>query len=176
MICERCSKTDATVHLTEIIKGVKSEVHLCEDCAREIGLNSKLSNFSLAVPDFLSFLNDEIKEINENSRSVLCRNCGLDLSVVEKTHRVNCPYCYHFFADKINQIIGFDVVRHTGSGPENYTDFSLECDNSTDTVNYVNDVSILKSRLDLAVENEEYEEAALLRDKIKDLEQICRGN
>jgi hypothetical protein len=44
-------RNEATVHLTEIIKNVKSEVHLCEACARGIGLNSKLSNFSLTVPD-----------------------------------------------------------------------------------------------------------------------------
>ena len=176
MLCERCENREATVHLTEINKGVKSEVHLCEECARTIGLNSKLSNFSLAIPDFLSFLNEDTKEYHDQPEVVICKNCGLDIQTANKTRKVNCPYCYYFFSEKISALLGGSDIRHTGRVPDNYTDFTVHGTEHKPERSSLNDVSILKSRLDQAVENEEYEEAALLRDKIKDLEQLCRGN
>jgi protein arginine kinase activator len=86
MYCEKCKHNEATVHLTEIIKNVKSEVHLCEFCAREIGLNSKLANFNLTVPDMLSFL--DVEEAGDLVDANRCRGCGYTFLDYKKTGKL----------------------------------------------------------------------------------------
>ena len=114
MLCERCQKKEATIHLTEIIKDVKSEVHLCENCAREIGLNSKLSNFSLSVPEMLSFL--EINEVDDANDAVTCENCGLTYTEYRKKGKLSCPECYLYMKDSLEPVImGYHgEKRHIG--------------------------------------------------------------
>ena len=74
MFCERCKNNEATIHLSEVVKNMKSEVHLCEQCAREVGLNTKISNFSLTLPEMLTFLNiDESPDFRSAGR---CHSCG----------------------------------------------------------------------------------------------------
>ena len=100
MICERCKKRDSTVHLTEIIKSVRSEVHLCEQCARDIGFNAKLSNYSLSIPDMLSFLDDDMAE-NDTGVCPCCGStaAGFGMTVADRresnagaaTPRRGCP-------------------------------------------------------------------------------------
>lgn len=176
MKCERCKINESTVHLTEIIKGVKSEVHLCESCARDIGLNSKLSNFSLAVPDFLSFLSDEIKEINgEVTDETVCKRCGTDYASVKKSHKMGCPFCYHYFSERLKDIQSSnDTNGHRGRVPEHFSEIESVFKEKRKDIELVNDVNKLQTQLSQAVDNEEYEQAALIRDKIKDLEQTCR--
>lgn len=177
MQCERCNKNEATVHLTEIIKGVKSEVHLCEDCAREIGLNSKLSNFSLAVPDFLSFLNEEIQDAHKSAegQQLLCKKCGTLLKNVRKDRRVGCPLCYSYFHESLSDLIGeHKESYHVGKIPANRIDISSYAVQEVHQPESEIEVSLLKSQLDEAVSNEEYEQAAVLRDRIRELEQICQ--
>ena len=63
MFCERCKQREATVHLTEIIRNEKTEIHLCDSCARDMGLSSHGGGFSLTVSDMLSFL--DAKEMTD---------------------------------------------------------------------------------------------------------------
>lgn len=178
MTCEKCNKKVATVHLTEIIKGVKSEVHLCEDCAREIGLNSKLSNFSLTIPDFLSFLSDEIEpEIRSARDKSVCRRCGTSVMKRSVLLKAGCPHCYIHLKDAVNERL-VDIggsTFYTGRRPDSFVAITPEQVNRfDDIIDEENDIIWLKDRLDDAVKNEEYEQAAHLRDKIKELEQIVR--
>lgn len=176
MQCERCNNNEATVHLTEIIKGVKSEVHLCEGCAKDIGLNSKLSNFSLAVPDFLSFLNDEVHDASRGTdgHESVCKKCGTQLKTVRKERRVGCALCYSYFREPLRELMGGKQLQHTGKVPENRIDVSTYAIQHAGTSQPEQDVTILRTRLNEAVSNEEYEQAAVLRDRIRELEQICQ--
>jgi len=178
MTCEKCKKKIATVHLTEIIKGVKSEVHLCEDCAREIGLNSKLSNFSLTIPDFLSFLNDDSEqEFHAPREQAVCRRCGTTVMKRSVLLKAGCPHCYIHLKDAVHERlveIGGSTF-YSGRRPDSFIPISAEEVNSfDDIIDEENDILWLKGRLDDAVKNEEYEQAAQLRDKIRELEQIVR--
>lgn len=178
MTCEKCKKKMATVHLTEIIKGVKSEVHLCEDCAKEIGLNSKLSNFSLTIPDFLSFLNDDGDRDAKISREQsVCRRCGTAVLRHSVLIKAGCPHCYIHLKEAIHERlveIGGSTF-YNGRKPDSYITISPEDVNRIDEIiDEENDIIWLKGRLDDAVKNEEYEQAAHLRDKIRELEQIVR--
>ena len=167
MYCERCRNIEATIHLTEIIKEVKSEVHLCEECARQIGLNSKLSDFRLSVPEMLSFL--ELDEIDDPGKDEKCRVCGTSCIDCAKSGILGCVHCYSAFGDHIMPVIrrlhadGTHIGKSPGHTPES-CGFSGR--SGFDVINREN-IKELSRLLDNAVSEERYEEAAELRDKIK---------
>lgn len=173
MLCERCKERDATVHLTEIIKNVKSEVHLCEVCAREIGLNAQLSSFSLSVPDMLSFL--DVNEIDENGDTTACASCGYTFIDYKKNGKLGCPDCYRYLKSSLYPVMTnyHGSAQHVGKVPMNFVEqgsrgvMLLEKVRSrTSTMT----VTEMKKKLEEAVREERYEDAAVLRDRIQEIE------
>ena len=173
MLCERCKERDATVHLTEIIKNVKSEIHLCEVCAREIGLNAQLSSFSLSVPDMLSFL--DVNEVDENGETTACASCGYTFFDYKKNGKLGCPDCYRYLRSSLYQVITnyHGSAQHVGKVPMNFVEqgnrgiMLLEKANGNRSTM---SIAEMKKKLDDAVEEERYEDAAVLRDRIQDIE------
>lgn len=168
MFCEKCKKRDATVHLTEVIKNVKSEIHLCEYCAKEFGLNSKLSNFTLSVPDMLTFL--DIEEVGDVEDTNVCATCGLTYMGYKKSGKLGCSDCYQFLKSALDSIIFsyHGESKHIGKVPLSY----ISCESpkrallegSSDVMRGPENITELKRRLDTAVREERYEDAAKLRD------------
>ena len=158
MMCERCKHKDATVHLTEIIKGVRSEVHLCEHCAREIGLNSKLNGSSLSVPDMLSYL-DEGR--TEEYPGKVCPFCGISTADIEASGKVGCMRCYETFSGEIESLYPGLRSPYAGKHPAGKGG-SREPNESQRE----NGTALLRRELEEAVREERYEDAARLRDLI----------
>ena len=168
MQCERCKKTDATIHLTEIIKDVKSEVHLCEGCARDIGLNSKLSNYSLSVPEMLSFL--EVRDVEESEESGACKTCGTSFVQYMKEGKLGCSDCYEALASSLASVIkGYHGnKKHIGKIPLNYEEKSFQKEEIFKRRSREVSLQELRVELERAIDDERYEEAANLRDKINE--------
>lgn len=166
MLCEKCKREEASIHLTEIIKDVKSEVHLCEKCARSIGLNSKISNFSISVPEMLSFL--DVSEVDETRDLITCETCGLSFMDYNKDGKLGCPDCYKYLEDSLETVIisYHGEKKHIGKFPDN-----PGTSNKHIVVKSVkkekNSLDDLKSELSDAVHDERFEDAAVLRDEIK---------
>ncbi len=175
MLCEKCKKSEATVHLTEIIKNVKSEIHLCEACARGIGLNSKLSNFTLTVPDMLSFL--DIEETHDIVDTNVCRSCGTAFLDYKKTGKLGCPDCYRYLHGALEPVIAgyHGEKKHVGKIPLNYVEMKSPgkafLDAGVRVAEKTETIMDLKKKLDQAVKEERYEDAAVVRDNLKKLEQ-----
>ncbi len=176
MICENCDKREATVHLTEIVKNIKTEYHLCEICAKNIKMNLKLRDYSDPLQEILTFLdNDTCKE--ENS---CCRNCGLSFAELKKNRKTGCPYCYHYHADLIKSAVPAlnEGKKHTGKRPANFIDPEKNTEphhlyeTLTDELPAENNTEVLKEKLEIAVSEERYEDAAVLRDLVKELERV----
>lgn len=172
MQCEKCSNAEATIHLTEIIKDVKSEVHLCESCAKEIGLNSEISNFTLSIPEMLSFLN--LNEIDEIDNTGICLNCGMSYIDYNKSGKLGCPQCYDSFNNSISAIIlnYHSSDKHIGKTPCNVkvpVRREIAKEGKQEMV-FSNQLTDFKRQLDLAVSDERYEDAAIIRNKIQDIE------
>ena len=167
MYCERCKNIEATIHLTEIIKEVKSEVHLCEECARQIGLNSKLSDFRLSIPEMMSFL--DIDEIDEAENSDTCKVCATSCVEGVKTRVLGCPFCYSAFGDQIMPVVRrvHNSEFHIGKTPGNPSAPYEIAKRTNDGLPGREAIKELGRLLDNAVSEERYEEAAELRDKIK---------
>jgi len=106
MQCEHCKKNTATIHLTEITNGKRTELHLCELCAQHEGLavkaqmplNELLTNLLAVEPQAESVLDD----VGKNLR---CPNCGITVKQFLKNSVLGCPYDYEFFEKSLLPII-----------------------------------------------------------------------
>jgi protein arginine kinase activator len=157
MICERCHNTEATVHLTEIIKDVRSEVHLCDICAKDIGFSSKLSDISTLI----SFSPAENPEDLRN----ICSDCGTDIVEISENGRAGCPRCYTVFSEAFSILCG--EYHYAGSVPNNR--LAVKTDNPVTQPQQQEALPLdaLKRGLSEAVTDERYEDAAHIRDLIK---------
>lgn len=169
MLCEKCQRRQATIHLTEIIKDLKSELHLCEHCAKEVGLNSKLSNFTISVPEMLSFL--DVGELERDSNSLVCQSCGLSYTEFRSSGMLGCPECYISFEKPLESIIlgHHGEKKHLGKNPNGLQPL-LAVNNGARKEKMLQSLEELHAALEKAVFEERYEEAAALRDRIRNLE------
>lgn len=160
MQCQVCQKKEATIHLTEITDGVRSEMHLCEQCAQEEGIAVKSQ---LSINELLSGLlstqpsDDEL--FGDAEQEAVCPHCGFTLSQFAKEAVLGCPYDYEVFEKALLPLIekahdGKTV--HRGKVPSKMP---------TDTKKQIK-LASLRQQLDSAVKSEDYELAAKLRDEI----------
>lgn len=164
MQCQICNERDATIHLTEITDGVRTEMHICEHCAAEqdiavkshIPINELLSNLLAVQPT------DE--EISGGAdQKLACPTCGFTLAQFRKEGVLGCPGDYDVFEDALLPLIekAHDGrTTHCGKVPLRTP---VDAKKQMELLN-------LRQRLEAAVRSEDYELAAQLRDKIKQTE------
>ncbi|RDV84749.1 UvrB/UvrC motif-containing protein [Ammonifex thiophilus] len=166
MLCERCHKRPATVHYTEIVNNQKKELHLCEECAREMGVSF---GFPPQFPfhSLLSGLFFPAGEEVEAEREVRCPRCGLTEREFAARGLLGCPQCYSALRPAVEQVLRrvHGVARHTGKAPRR----------QKEVVGKLTEIERLRRELAEAVRREEYERAAELRDRIRELEKNTGG-
>ncbi len=165
MLCDICNKNPATVHLTEIVDEQMSELHLCEECARK---KSSQMESQFGLSDLLAGLADFEKPAEEKELSALkCPNCGLTYKDFKKIGRLGCGDCYitfkKFLTPLLKRIHGSGA--HCGKCP-------IKVSAGKPARKKTVDLQELRCRLQKAVEMEAYEEAAKIRDQIKELQEI----
>jgi len=161
MQCDICGKKKATVHLTEIVDEQMSEMHLCEDCAREKSVQME-QQFGLA--DLLAGLSDFGKQVkNVETIKVECPTCGMNYDDFRKFGRLGCSDCYVAFREYLGTLLKkiHGSNRHSGKSP---IKMSQVIKDKMDTIND------LRHQLQSAIENEDFEKAAQIRDKIHAIE------
>ena len=163
MLCDICAKNPATVHLTEIVDDQMSELHLCEECARK---KSSQMESQFGLSDLLAGLADFEKPSEEKElAAVKCPNCGLTYKDFKKVGRFGCGECYatfkKFLTPLLKRIHGSGM--HCGKCPVKITPAKPSRKKA--------DIQELRCRLQKAVEDEVYEEAAKIRDQIKELQE-----
>jgi len=162
MVCDVCGKNQATVHLTEIVDDQMTELHLCEECARQKSAQME-SQFGLS--DLLAGLTELGKPGKKETEKidVKCQNCGLTFEDFKKIGRLGCSECYISFKKYLEPLLKriHGSTQHVGKSP-----LKLTAKVSRKKI----DLQDLRSRLQRAVEAEAFEEAARLRDQIKELE------
>ena len=163
MICQSCGKAEATTHFKRIINGEVTEGHLCSDCARALGVNDMFSGFDFSFSDLLSDFFADTPGAALSANSVRCENCGSSFNDIVKSGRIGCADCYETFFDKLMPSIQrlHGNTKHEGKVPLNeVTNESTQTDK----------IAELREQLNKAIENEDVEQAAKLRDEIKALE------
>ncbi|MGE4282463.1 MAG: UvrB/UvrC motif-containing protein [Clostridia bacterium] len=170
MICQRCQQRPASVHVTQIINNEKREVHLCEQCAHEDEQIAFSNPFSFVSPfnisNFLTgFLGKDLAyQVKHKEPTVMpvCSNCGMTYEQFTRSGKMGCANCYLAFSNTLESVLKrvHGTTYHNGKLPQR-TGGKIKSKREMDS---------LKSKLIKAVQNEEYEQAADLRDQIRELE------
>jgi protein arginine kinase activator len=164
MLCEICKKNPATVHLTEISQNVKKELHICEECAKHKGLIQKIT---LSIPDMISKIVEPVlgKTLKEMS-SMKCDRCGMSYADFRSKGRFGCANDYEAFKEGIVPLLEkiHGSAQHVGKIPST-SKIRLETES---------ELIKLKRELDYLIKHEDFERAAVVRDRIRELEADLR--
>ncbi len=166
MLCQQCQKNKAVVHLTKIVNDKKTEMHLCQECANKKGeLEVALEpNFSLhhLFAGLLDLEEFETAVDIPSSTKIQCEGCGLTYAQFSQIGRLGCARCYEQFGEKLGVLLKriHGSTQHTGKVPER----------SGSLIKVKKEIEKLRFSLQERILNEEFEEAAVLRDKIRELD------
>lgn len=156
MECERCGEREASIHLTQVENDQMSTFHLCDSCAAEKGLEPGVQGGSALLADFLAQMG---KGINASPSAGACPFCGMTLADLKRTGRLGCPECYSQFEQHLRGILRklHGGTQHAG---KMYRPSAAEMNRAAQLVR-------LRRELQLAVDSEDFELAANLRDQIR---------
>lgn len=161
MLCEKCGKNKATTHIHRVVNGVAWDMNLCSCCAHKSGYGDL---GKLDFTNMLGFLlNEDLNARPRVDRQERCNCCNSAFSDIAQSGMVGCSNCYKVFYNQllpsIQRIHG--KVRHEGKRPRN---FRVKVKDKKSTIEE------LRKQLEAAVSREDYETAAKLRDKIREIE------
>lgn len=154
MLCQNCNKNEANMHMKRIINGNAAEVHLCADCARSLGYGESFRGFGLG-----ELLGDLFLKSEQSGGALRCPSCNKSFEEIAADGKLGCAECYNTFSDRLmpSLLKIHGKCSHIGKHPL-----------SSESGSRVS-VESLKSELSQAVEHQDYERAAVLRDRIHDL-------
>ena len=166
MLCQHCKKHEATTVVKTMINGQYTEYRLCSDCARELGYDTMFPDFAADFGGLLSsFFSTALPAV---SGATHCKSCGSTLNDIKRTGKVGCADCYDtFFSELLPTIRSVHGnTEHKGKRPDaiEYTVNEEKPEETSDRLTQ------LKAELKQAIENENFERAAQLRDEIKGME------
>lgn len=173
MLCEKCGKNEATVYYTETVNGKTTKYMLCHDCAEEMksksgifptggfgGLMSEMfSDMFAPFSTKVGRLRGDVPSADEKK----CPVCGATMSDIAHERKVGCPECYRTFKSEL----AYTIERVHG-GQKYKGDGGTE---GKGVEKAGSEAAALKRELDEAVKSENFELAAELRDKIRELSQ-----
>ena len=166
MLCQHCHKNEATTHVKTMINGDYAEYRLCPECAHELGYDTMFPDLSADFGGLLgSFLSAALPA---RSGATHCKLCGSTMNDIKSTGKVGCSECYDtFFCELMPTIRSIHGnTEHIGKRPV------IEYETIEDEKPAENGESLddLRAQLKKAIEDENFERAAQLRDQIKEME------
>ncbi len=183
MLCENCGKNKATYFFKQTKNGVTTEKNLCADCAKMNPLDPKKYFYEIeeAIPGSLfggllgSFL--DAKPVITRKES--CKTCGTTLGELLQSGKVGCSECYEIFRESlmptVKKLHGNTI--HCGKSPKAPSETSPVKESPREDENTkARKITSLREKLNLAIEKQEYEDAAKYRDMIKELEKEEKGD
>ena len=160
MTCMFCKNT-ATLHQTVIVNKQKREAHLCEKCARERGLIPTQPGPQIDLKAILNLMMNPQLSPKTTQADAPCPACGLTYSAFKAAGRFGCAHDYDAFGETLEAL--FEKVHratvHRGKLPRALREAAR-----------AEAVANLRSQMKRAVEAEDYEEAARLRDLLRRME------
>ena len=175
MLCQNCNQNEATTHIKRVVNGEAEEHHLCAACAKKLGYDHFFDDFSLSIPNiFSSFFHDTMPAL-KGTGVEHCATCGNSFEDIVRSGMVGCADCYEKFYDRllpsIQRIHG--RAKHAGKTPH-YTvepDERKEAPAAPKEQTVDEQIAALQSEMQKAIDSQNFEQAAVLRDKIKALKE-----
>jgi protein arginine kinase activator len=164
MKCSQCQQAEAVVHLTQMTDDQVTKVDLCERCAAERGLETTSSVGKTPLASYIAAmgLNETVEAGGD--LAYVCRRCGATLQDFRESGRMGCPDCYRILGEPLRELLRrlHGATRHTGER------YQIPGDDRAVPVEPGN--VQLRDQLKRAIESEDFELAAQLRDKLKVIE------
>jgi len=167
MRCEKCKKNAATVVMQQSSNGMKSDLYLCDDCSGDIEISLLIENI------FNSFLGKVYTNSQEVKRTVAqptCSHCGITFEEIRQDGILGCAICYQSFYNILEPLLinTHTAITHEGKFPKR-AGIHLKRER---------DISKLRTYMQQAIDEENFDKAAILRDKIRHLDVLpeCMDN
>ncbi len=154
--CDLCGKGEGTIRVRQLDKdGKATDIMICAECARARGL----SDVEKLKANAAEIITDLKSRIDEGDAKLICTSCGLSYAEFKKQGRLGCAECYTAFHDQLLPLIRriHDAVQHVGrtaSGGRKQAQVRMN-------------IQKLRDALSGAIQDEDYEKAAALRDQLK---------
>jgi protein arginine kinase activator len=165
MLCDQCHERDAVLNLTQIVENAVTQLHLCEKCAAERGIETTVSMPKHPLGDFLEAA--QRQALQHPGDAARCAYCGISLKDFRASGRLGCAHCYGAFEQGLRDLLRrvHGSAQHVGRTYSVPNPALLERDVS---------LGALRAQLQKAIDSEEFETAARLRDEIRTLELAAR--
>lgn len=150
MLCEECGRQEAQVVLTTVVNGVSSSRHLCRDCVKKYQTGDIQGVLATVLAAMVK---------KEKTPDLVCPDCGETYAEFQKSGRLGCAACYTAFRSELTPLLSRiqGKTRHTGRRPPV----------SEQEQSRLNEIARLRARMEQAVTEENFEEAAVLRDQLR---------
>jgi protein arginine kinase activator len=168
MLCDNCGTNEAEVHLTQIVDNEMTTVHLCPACAAEKGLDAGAVSKNLPLTDFLAQMGQGMVAAADAAIVGPCTYCHTTAEDFRRTGRLGCPHCYSIFETQLRAILRriHGSTQHLGK---------VYVPPASHPGDRAARLTALRLKLQRAIETEDFERAAVLRDQIRELEAAVDG-
>jgi protein arginine kinase activator len=163
MSCDQCREREAVIHLTQIVNEQVTTLHLCEKCAAEKGVESPGSAVKTPLGSFLAAMGKGPEQLPAPRAGDTCSRCGGTFQDFRETGRLGCSDCYRAFESPLR-----DLLRRLHGSTHHLGERYAEREPAE--VIQGQQAAELREQLRLAVETENFELAAELRDRLRVLE------
>lgn len=156
--CQKCPKA-ATLHITEVSNyEIEEELHLCEECAQKL----QHTPATASLPKALLSPDAEAEDPGQGGQQV-CATCGIKFVEFRNSGRLGCPHDYEAFRTELVPLLEniHGETRHRGKVPRRLPQ----------SKQVQSELMQLRTKLNQAVSREAYEEAARIRDRIRQIEE-----
>jgi protein arginine kinase activator len=161
-VCEKCGEGEAKIKLIAVVNNKSTTRHLCEQCAAEEGVeNASVAPANFPLTDFLAQMGESAEP--SAGGEATCAFCGLTFAKFRETGRLGCPHCYATFETHLR-----GLLRRIHGGTQHQGKVYLPSDPTASE--RAKRLEGLRRRLQRAVESEDFERAAEIRDLIRALE------
>ncbi|MEC9476019.1 MAG: UvrB/UvrC motif-containing protein [Planctomycetota bacterium] len=165
MLCEKCQENEACVHLTDIVNNTKREYRLCKECAEVHGVSiqAQLQKFknitNITLPEFCAPSIDIGSGDSEVTDVEDCPRCKMSYSLFRKEGKFGCSHDYTVFRGSLDDLLEkiHASTQHRGRTPGRFREQD----------NHQTKLDQLREELLQAVQGEQYEKAAAIRDQMR---------
>ena len=168
MLCQDCNQNESTVHLTQIINNKKMMLNLCKDCAEKRGFHSPFEHMPFPLAELVTGMvgttkgSSAAKGTRKTPRVKKCPACGMTFDDFGKSGRLGCGKCYQTFHGEMTELLRkvHGSPKHRGKGSIVPT---------SELMQPVKEEGRLRAELKRAIDDEDFEKAATIRDQIRTL-------